>query len=466
MTQQNKQFTQKYWDSKNGKWLYSNNYDDFAKMTGAAAPTEKKFFHGDIGVDFADYGNRYRRRTESYAAYAQHAYAYNAVAYRCVNVIASAAANIKFKLMIGETAAPKTHPLLRTLNRPNNFENRISFFHKLFGQLLISGNAFILKTEAGDGTNKRPAVLELLRPDRMDIKINKATGKPEKYVYKKSRNKKEEFAANPVTGESRIKHIMLWDPMQDWKGMSPLSAAWLEVHQYNNIVTHNLSQLENGTRIFGALKYNPTDETGETTDVNDEQFDAMMHEIKAKFEGSRNAGKMPILTGDWSYLPFGMTPRDMDFKEFIKTAGRDIALALGVPAQLIGIPDSQTYNNFAEARLSLYTDTIIPLCDQVLSDLQEFCIPEELRDRAFLEYDYNACAAMAENRRQIIDNNIKLLDRGVINHNEFREKLEMEPITGGEVYFVGQNMFPLEDAGTPPAESETPDADSKEAYGQ
>ena len=45
-------------------------------------------------------------------------------------------------------------------------------------------------------------------------------------------------------------------------------------------------------------------------------------------------------------------------------SARDIALCFGVPAQLVGIPDAQTYANVQEARLALYEKTIIPLAEE------------------------------------------------------------------------------------------------------
>ena len=57
----------------------------------------------------------------------------------------------------------------------------------------------------------------------------------------------------------------------------------------------------------------------------------------------------------------GLSPRDMDFTSLKHMSAKDIALVFGVPSQIIGIPDSQTYSNFSEAKLALYNETIIPL---------------------------------------------------------------------------------------------------------
>jgi len=44
-----------------------------------------------------------------------------------------------------------------------------------------------------------------------------------------------------------------------------------------------------------------------------------------------------------------MTPKDLDFVEAKNAAAREIALALGVPPLLLGIPGDNTYANYQEA---------------------------------------------------------------------------------------------------------------------
>jgi len=57
----------------------------------------------------------------------------------------------------------------------------------------------------------------------------------------------------------------------------------------------------------------------------------------------------------------------MDWLGGRNVAARDIALAFGVPAQLVGIPDAQTYANMAEARMALYEETVLPLVTRVIA---------------------------------------------------------------------------------------------------
>ena len=44
-----------------------------------------------------------------------------------------------------------------------------------------------------------------------------------------------------------------------------------------------------------------------------------------------------------------MSPKDLDFIEAKHGAAREIALALGVPPMLLGIPGDNTFSNYQEA---------------------------------------------------------------------------------------------------------------------
>ena len=55
-----------------------------------------------------------------------------------------------------------------------------------------------------------------------------------------------------------------------------------------------------------------------------------------------------------------MSPKDMDFIEAKHVAAREIALALGVPPMLLGIPGDNTYSNYQEATRTFWRSTVLP----------------------------------------------------------------------------------------------------------
>ena len=70
-----------------------------------------------------------------------------------------------------------------------------------------------------------------------------------------------------------------------------------------------------------------------------------------------------------------LTPKDMDFVEAKNSSARDIALAFGVPPQLLGIPGDNTYSNLQEARLALWEQTVVPMVCATTDALNNWLIP-------------------------------------------------------------------------------------------
>ncbi len=61
-----------------------------------------------------------------------------------------------------------------------------------------------------------------------------------------------------------------------------------------------------------------------------------------------------LLEGGLDWKPLSLSPKDMDFIEAKNSAAREIALALGVPPMLLGIPGDNTYSNYAEAQRAFW----------------------------------------------------------------------------------------------------------------
>ena len=62
-----------------------------------------------------------------------------------------------------------------------------------------------------------------------------------------------------------------------------------------------------------------------------------------------------------------LSPRDMDFIALKQMAAREIALALGVPPLLLGIPGDNTYANYGEANRAFVSAPRTPVVDALVS---------------------------------------------------------------------------------------------------
>ena len=117
-------------------------------------------------------------------------------------------------------------------------------------------------------------------------------------------------------------------------------------------------------------------------------------------------------------------------------------MCFGVPSQLVGVPDAQTYANVAEARLALYEETIIPFLRKVESDINEWLAPL-FGDNLEFSYDVGVIPALSERRRRIYENVTQAVTAGIMTRNEAREMLGYSPVDGGDDIYISATLFPL-----------------------
>ena len=399
------------------------------------------------------------KNNRKYKDYAKEGYQENAIVYKCVSMIANNASAVKMKVFAGDNEL-ENHPLISLLERPNPLQSGVEYFHSLISYLLISGNSYMIK----DKDISAPTELYLLRPDRIHIKTGTSMI-PEAYQYKIDNKVINSYEVNPLTGYSQLKHIKLWNPLDDFYGLSPIVASAYNIDQHNMAGLHNVALLKNGCTPSAMLKFQPKDETGASATLTDDQRAMLLQDLETRFSSSTNAGRPMLLEGDFDYVQMGLNPKDMDFLELMNMSAREIALCFGVPAQLVGIAD-QTYANVAEARLSLYEETIIPLLDRLESDLNEYLAPLYEGDLS-IRYDIDSIPAMAEKRKQIFANVSQGVQQGILTRNEARDRLGLEPIDGGDSLLVPSNLFPLGEVDDTPDDEDNDmpvDAEGNEKY--
>ncbi len=378
-----------------------------------------------------------------YQDLAKEGYLKNAIVYRCVNEIAKGASSVPFLIKNGDQILDN-HPIIDLLQRPNPLQSYSEFFSSLFGYVLLSGNAYILKTGTERGV---PRELHQLRPDRINIK-GSGNPIPDKYEYIVNGRVQSVYDIDQDDGFSEVKHIKLWNPLDDYYGLSPMSAAAVEVDQFNMASKHNVNLLGNGARPSGAVIFKPKDEAGFDVALTESQRQQLLVDINNRFSGAGNAGRPMLLEGDFDWKEMGLSPKDMDFINLKNMAATDIALCFGVPSQLVGVPDSQTYSNVAEARLALYEETIIPHLRKIQSDMNEWLVPM-FDDRLMLEFDIDSIPALSERRRKIYENVTSAVNVGIMSRNEARAAIGLEPKDGADDLLVPANLFPLGEEAVP-----------------
>lgn len=342
-----------------------------------------------------------RWTSRRYDRLADEAYRKNVIAYRCIGEVASGAASVPWLLYEGHGVRRReheAHPLLTLLRRPSPAQGGIALMETLYAYLLIGGNAYLEAVTAEDRAflDAPPTELHALRPDRVSV-VPGALGMAALYRHELA-GVRRDFPVDQVSGRCRLLHLKNFNPLDDWYGLSPIEAAAFSIDQHNEAGAWNQALLQNGARPSGALVYGGADGAGMR--LSDEQYERLRHEVEAQFQGARNAGRPLLLEGGLAWHEMSLSPKDMDFINAKHTAARDIALAFGVPPQLLGIPGDNTYANLREARLALWEETIIPLLRRVADALNAWLVPL-YGDALCLEFDLDEVSALALRRERV-----------------------------------------------------------------
>lgn len=281
-------------------------------------------------------------------------YLRNAVAYRCVRMVAEAAASIPLK-----TRHEGAGALLRT---PGPEMAPATFLETVFSELLLSGNAFVEAVRLPE--ERALAALFPLRSGAVRP-VTDARGWVEAWAVK-GRKGEERVVRRDGEGWSPVLQVKLYHPADDVLGLPPLAAARRALDLHNASADWAKSLIDNAAKPSGALVYAGGGR------MPPDQFDRLKEELEASFAGAANAGRPLLLEGGLEWQALSLSPAEMDFQATRAAAAREIALVLGVPPMLLGIPGDNTYANYREANLAFWRMTVLPLAARVAEALSRW----------------------------------------------------------------------------------------------
>lgn len=358
--------------------------------------------------------------SRNYSKFAEEGYIKNVIAFKSINMIAKSIASIPFKtyeIIDGKRHESKSNEVLNILKLPNPFTNSSLFIETLLSHKIISGNSYILAVKSPDGT---PLELHILRPDRLSI-LTDRQGYISHYIYEEG-GKKTKYKVDKFSGKCDILHLKNFHPTNDHYGLSPIEAAAYSIDQHNQSAMWNQALLQNGAKPSGALVVKPQDEGG-LGSLTDDQFLRISKQIEEQFTGHNNAGKPIVLEGGMDWKELSLSPKDMDFIKAKDNAAREIALAFGVPPQMLGIPGDNTYSNMKEARLAFWEQTVIPLIEEMASALNNWLVPMfNMSDELEISYELNSIDALSPKREDLWK---RISDADFLSAEEKREILKI-----------------------------------------
>jgi len=338
----------------------------------------------------------------------QKAYLENEWIYSAINKKASAISTSKLRIFKkrGENKVEiDKHPALDLINRPNDFLTRIDFLFSISLYLDLVGEAFFL-------IDKKANELWALEPDKMEV-ISDEKNFINQYKY----NGTQTFKSD------QILHFKEMNPVNQWRGASPLKSASETIDADNAAKLWNLKFFENGAKPSNILKTkeNLSRDAIETLKKQWSQFN----------ENVRNAHKTAILP---SGLEFESTTsqKEMDFVNLGNSARDRILAILGVPKEIIGLVENTNRSNAEASEYNFKKNTILPRLIKIAEKLTLDFLPVfDNSEGLYFEFD----DPTPENIELELKKCQTLYDIGAISPNEIREKFGMKPREGGNEFF-------------------------------
>ena len=255
-------------------------------------------------------------------------------------------------------------PVLTRLASPNPLMGQGDFFRAIQAHVLLSGNGYVLLEDS---------VIPAMGGNTSARRVKSMTPVPKEFVDTKIRGGVVSYEVRRGNGveivdSDHMVNVVAFNPASPINGVSVISGVKdiLSTYQLSSKWNNNL--LRNYGKPGGVFS---TDRN-----LSADQKKWIKEQYAEKRKGADNAGKDLILDGGLTYREIAFSPSDMDWLNAKKLSIKEVALAFDIPPELMGDPESKTYNSMREAKKDFTETTILPATDSILSALNRKFWPD------------------------------------------------------------------------------------------
>ena len=353
--------------------------------------------------------------------------------YRCVTSIAENISGLPTRVIVN---TPKQETVdvsdLRDfdvlLRNPNPFQTRYDFMMESISRLLLQGEMFWRIQY--DNRGRPEMVFADWRSDEVEI-IPSPEGYIERFV-RHVNGKRYEFTIDEVF------YVRFFNPNSSLRGVSPLHASTHAAMLDLSAIDYNKRFFRQGMKFTGVF----------TTDKHLSETEArrLKERLKEIYSGVQNMWDPAVLWGGLKFEPLNsMTLRDADFAKLREMNRQEIAVAFGVPLEVLGIGKA-TYENLRYARKLFWAETLIPMIRKISEAVTKFLLPRFTpMARVEFQFDTSSVPALKEDitaRRQDFEVGFRI---GAVTPNEVRQHVfGFDPIDSPEMNmtYLPANLIP------------------------
>jgi HK97 family phage portal protein len=254
----------------------------------------------------------------------------------------------------GQEEQDRAHPILKLLQKPNDFYTGPMLWMATTTDWNINGDAYwiVIPNRAGSPQELWWVPSWMIRPYGTDQAYI------DHYLYTVNG---EQTPIDP----SQVVHFRYGlDPDNPRCGMSPLKSVLREVFTDNEAAAFTATLLRN-MGVPGLL----VTPDGAGAMIDPDEARETKEDLKSMFSGDRR-GEPIVMTGATKVQQFGFSPEQLVLRDLRRIPEERITAVLGIPAIVAGLGaglDRSTFTNMGEAREAAYEAGIIP-CQRLLSE--------------------------------------------------------------------------------------------------
>lgn len=329
----------------------------------------------------------------------------------------------------GDKVAAKDQDLNRILTRrPNANMTAFTFWQAVVSNLLLWGNAYILKKYRGSGANKKLVSIEPLYPALVSIRQKEN----QMLVYQYTKD-----GIMTEYSEDEIAHFKGFS-VSGFMGLSVISAGCQTFG--NALATEETAgrYFANGMRPGTALKVPNT--------LKGDQRKQLRENIVSEMEGVAKTGGTIILEAGMEYQALGIPPADAQLLESRAFSVEEICRWFGVPPVLVGHSNVTAWGSGVEQiTLGFLNFSIGPLLENLEQQIRESIIPSEQRSTVFFDFDTSSFMRADSTGRANLYNSAS--QNGWMTRAEIRRRENLPFIEGSEELTVQSALTTLQNLG-------------------
>ncbi len=330
------------------------------------------------------------------------------------------------------------------LKNPNPFQTTYQFWESTMGYLDLQGEApwALVKNKSG---SKLLAIIPL-RPDKIKV-IPDPENLIAGYVFE---NQNTRFA---IPADEMV-FLKYFNPNSDFRGLSPLKAAMLDVELDLRAISANKSMLSTGGLPSGVLSLK------EGNEMEPDQWDTFTKKIRADYGGSTKRGSIMMLDTEVEWQQMQLDLQELEYMKGRMFTREVVRMVYGVPPiMLTDFKEASIKASAFTQERSFWSETMTPLTRMLSEVITKEVLPLLSPDPNLkFIYDLSEIPALQADRAvqsKIVKDGIAT---GQVTPNEGRSMLfGLDPVADAAMdqHYIAGNLIPIASSGEEPQEEET-----------